>query len=337
MLSQAEVLSVEPEVRPTPLAALSLENAPTELHFVRSHFPTPAGDPRTWTLTLGGATEHAGTFTLAELQERPARTATVVLECAGHRRDEFEPATDGVQWSAGAVSEARWTGVPLSDLLLEAGPTSAACEVLFEAPDHGAHWSSPDPVSFVRSIPLARALEGDVLVAWEMNGEPIPAKHGGPLRLIVPGSYAVASVKWLNRITVLDRPYSGAFQGVDYQIDGVPLHEMPVNSLIVAPEDGALVAAGSLEVSGVAWGGSGGIAAVDVRACGGAWHAARLHQPDGPAAFARWSVELEVPRGEQQLEVRARDHAGAVQPERAAWNELGYTNNGFHAVRVTAG
>jgi len=333
-VTPAPALATDPEVRPTPLGALALDDLPTELHFVRSHFGLPAVDPAAWTLDIDGTVEHPRRYSLGQLRRRPERTQTVVLECAGHRRNEFEPNASGLQWGVGAVSEARWTGIPLSDLLAEASPTHGACEVVFEGADRGAHRSTDHDVPFARSIPLDRALAGDVLLAWEMNGEPIPPKHGAPLRLIVPGSYGVASVKWLHRVTVLDHAFAGPFQTDDYQLNGRPLQELRVNSLIVEPADGSLVHAGTTEVSGVAWGGRGGLARVEIRVAGGPWRKAELAPADEPDGLSRWRAALQLPPGKHRIEVRADDGAGAHQPERAEWNPLGYANNGSHGIRI---
>jgi DMSO/TMAO reductase YedYZ molybdopterin-dependent catalytic subunit len=333
-LSPAAPLATEPEVRPTPLAALTLDEAPTGLHFVRSHFIVPELDPAAWTLEVGGAVARASSHSLASLARRQIHAQAVVLECAGHRRNEFRPAVSGLQWGVGAVSEARWTGVALRDLLLEALPTGHACEVVFEGADRGPHRSSSSEVAFARSIPLERALAADVLIAWEMNGQPIPARHGAPLRVIVPGSYGVASVKWLRRITVLEQPFDGPFQADDYQLNGKPLQDLRVNSLIVEPAGGTALAVGPTVIAGVAWGGQGGIDAVEVRASGGRWHKAALNHPLKPAGLNRWSIVLPLPPGKHRLESRARDHAGAWQPEEPEWNPLGYANNSIHSVHL---
>jgi DMSO/TMAO reductase YedYZ molybdopterin-dependent catalytic subunit len=332
--SPAALLSNDPEIRPTPLEALAIDELPTELHFVRNHFGVPALDPETWTLQLAGAVRNEQSYSLSQLRDRPSRTETVVLECAGHRRSEYQPNTSGLQWGIGALSEARWTGVSLSDLLREASPSGRACEVAFEGADRGPHRSTSDDVTFARSIPLERAFGGDVLVAWEMNGHPLPAKHGGPLRLVVPGSYAVASVKWLRRITVLEQPFAGPFQTNDYQVNGEALDELKVNSLIVNPCDASTLPPGSTEVSGVAWGGRGGISSVEVRCAGGPWQQAVVEVPLQTTALHRWSIRLALPSGEHRLEVRARDRFGTHQPERAVWNELGYANNGIHGILI---
>jgi DMSO/TMAO reductase YedYZ molybdopterin-dependent catalytic subunit len=336
----ADPLSVEPEIRPAPLNALALPDAPTELHFVRSHFGVPPIDPVPWRVELGGSVRRPLSLSLADLRRSRTMTQTVVLECAGHRRKEFDPGTNGLQWGTGAVSEARWTGAPLAEILARAAPSTAACEVVFEGADRGPHAAAPSVVPFARSMPLAWADE--VLLAWEMNGAPIPPKHGGPVRAIVPGCYAVDSVKWLRRIEVLERPFDGPFQAIDYRMLGpadlrspAPVHRMPVSALIVAPASGAVVPAGPLEVSGVAWGGSGGIAGVDVRLRAEDWTPATLARPKGPHAFVRWSAFVEPGHGTQTIEVRAHDGAGNVQPDVPVWNAGGYGNNSVHRVTVT--
>lgn len=329
------VLASDPEVRATPTKALALDVLPTELHFVRSHFGIPAYGSEDWTLEIDGAVERAGRVSLSYLKKFSMRTQTVVLECAGHRRNEFEPGVVGLQWGVGAISEARWTGISLSELLREASPTDSACEVLFEGADHGPHERGGEhEVPFARAMPLERALADDVLLAWEMNGHPIPPKHGAPLRLIVPGCYGVASVKWLHRISVLDHAFAGPFQTDDYQLGGEPLQDMRVNSLILEPADGDVLRAGTADVSGVAWGGRGGLARVEVRLVGGEWREARVTQGNEPAGFHRWRAALRLPPGELRLEVRAQDRTGASQPRRPVWNPRGYANNSVHGIRL---
>jgi len=333
-LAPAAALATEPEIRPTPLAAFAFDDVPTDLHFVRSHFGVPALDSANWTLEVDGAVERGRCYSLAQLRRRAVRTQAVVLECAGHRRNEFRPNVPGVQWGVGAVSEARWTGVVLSDLLREVWPTNRACEVVFEGADRGPHRSACNDVVFARSIPLERALAGDVLLAWEMNGEPIPARHGAPLRVIVPGSYGVASVKWLRRISLVEQPFIGPFQADDYQLNGKPLQNLRVNSLIVHPADGAVLPAGTTAVSGVAWGGRHGITAVEIRVSNGPWQEATLSRPRQSTSLYRWCIALELPAGRHRLEARSRDASGASQPEHVEWNPLGYANNSTHGIHI---
>jgi DMSO/TMAO reductase YedYZ molybdopterin-dependent catalytic subunit len=153
--------------------------------------------------------------------------------------------------------------------------------------------------------------------------------------VIVPGSYGVASVKWLRQISVVDHPFAGPFQTVDYQLGGEPLFELRVASLILTPEPGA-VRAGELEVAGVAWGGREGVAEVEVRVAGGAWNKAALRRPQEPSGFTRWSSLLALPPGHHVLEARARDRSGAVQPAEPQWNESGYANNSIHRIQISA-
>jgi DMSO/TMAO reductase YedYZ molybdopterin-dependent catalytic subunit len=330
------LLSTFPEIRATPLEALSDVEMPGELHFVRNHFAVPNVDTESWSLQVGGAVRKAAVFSLEDLKAMSSTTLAVTLECAGHRRAEFQPPTSGVQWDAGAVSEARWTGVALREVLRRAKPSRNACEVVFAGADRGTHAGTGEHVSFARSIPLQRALDGDVLLAWAMNGQPLPARHGAPLRVIVPGAYAVASVKWLERIEVLEDAFDGPFQAQDYRLDGESIEQLNVGALIGSPAAGAVLDAGALRVSGIAWGGEGGIQRVDVRVSGLPWHVARLATPHPPYGLTHWHVSIpDVPSGDQTIEVRARDEAGRVQPALPRWNALGYANNSTHRVAVT--
>jgi DMSO/TMAO reductase YedYZ molybdopterin-dependent catalytic subunit len=316
---------------------------PTEFHFVRNHFDVPTSDPRTWSLELEGAVEHPRRFSLADLRKLPTRTEVVTLECAGHRRREFEPSTTGVQWGAGAVSEARWTGVALRDLLTDALPRHRACEVVFVGADRGPHRTSSQEVSFARSVPVERALTGDLLLAWGMNGRPLPPEHGAPLRVIVPGSYAAASVKWLQRIEVLEHAFAGPFQANDYRMlglagseNGKSVDELGVSALILVPEPGAVVSGHSVSVSGIAWGGRGGIDTVEFRLPGQPWKRAVIIAPHHPYGLTRWEgLLVDVPSGKTRIEVRARDREGRVQPTHPEWNALGYANNSRHCVSLT--
>jgi DMSO/TMAO reductase YedYZ molybdopterin-dependent catalytic subunit len=197
------------------------------------------------------------------------------------------------------------------------------------------HQATGETAAFARAIPIERALAGDVLIAWGMNGRPIPRKHGAPLRVVVPGCYGVASVKWLRRITVVDRPFVGPFQTLDYQLDGEPLFELRVSSLILTPGPG-VVGAGELQVRGIAWGGREGVAEVEVRLSGGAWKRASLRRPQAPSGFTRWSSVLALSPGRHVLEARARDRSGAAQPTTPQWNESGYANNSIHRIPIKA-
>ncbi len=315
------------ENRPTPLSSLESRLPGAEGHFRRDHFDPPSIDERGFVLeVVGGA--HELRLTMGDLHGLPRRELDVVLECAGHRRDEFDPPTPGLQWGIGAVAEARWAGTALADVLTRAGVGADATEVALHGGDSGICELAPGVQPYARSIPLAKALDRDTLLVWEMDGAPLPAGHGAPLRAVVPGWYATDSVKWLRRIELLEAPFQGPFQALDYRwIDaghpspGVRMDEVPVHSLITSVDD--------REARGVAWGG-GGIAGVEVRIDDGAWQAARLEPGSGPYARTRWTLDLTAPA--RSVAARATDVHGRRQPERPAWNPGGYRNNSVHRI-----
>lgn len=285
-----------PEWRPTPLRALEDPSVPTRLHFVRNHFAVPALDPGSWSVRLTGS-ERSFAVGLALLRSLPSRTLSVVLECAGHRRTEFQPAPAGLPWGAGAVAEADWTGVSLASVLELVGIPPEAREVVLEGADAGPVEGFDGSHSFARSLPLGKALHPDVLLAYEMNGEPIPVARGGPIRAVVPGWYATDSVKWLKRIWFVNAQFDGVFQAHDYRLrapgepgPGRRMTDLPAHALITTPADGEVVVAGGLWVRGTAWGGTDGIAAVLVRIDGGAWTPARLGSAHGPYTRVDWKA-----------------------------------------------
>lgn len=186
-----------PENRPTPLTELLAARTPTGTHYRRNHYPYPAVDPASWRLPVTGAVARPAEYTLDQLRAMPARSWTVLLECAGHRRTEFSPAISGVQWSLGALSQAHWTGVPLYRILDPAGVRDDAVEVVFHGADRGTFAELPGTHTFSRSLPVHKALHPDTIIAYEMNGAPLPREHGAQARMIVPGWYAMDSVKWL--------------------------------------------------------------------------------------------------------------------------------------------
>jgi len=331
----------------TPLAALDADVVPAPLHFVRSHHPTPALDPAAFQLVVGGAVGRPRAWTLAALQERASPvTRHVLLECAGHRRTELEPVPDGLPWGLGAVSHARWTGIPLVHLLDDAGLADDVCEIVFEGADRGPFDGVPGIVGehpFARSLPLADARGDGVLLAWAMNDAPLRPEHGGPLRLVVPGWYGMASVKWLVGIEAATIPFEGVFQALDYHLiapggdaPGTPITRMRVSSLLTSPEAGAVLPAGAVEVRGIAWGGDDGVAAVDVRSDDGPWRAALLEVGESADAPTRFRAAVELPVGEHELQVRATDGAGNRQPERPTPNVRGYVVDAVQRLRVSA-
>lgn len=328
--------------RPTPLAGLQLAEIPTDLHFVRDHFPAPTIHAAAWTAELRGETTLMLNADL--LRAFPKRTLRVVLECAGHRRVEFRPIPPGVPWACGAISEARWTGASLAALLRLAGIPADAREVVLEGADAGPVAGFDGIHRFARSLPLTKALEADVLLAYEMNGEPIRVDRGGPVRAIVPGWYATDSVKWLKRIWITSREFDGVFQAHDYrlQVPGDPgrgrrMTELPVQALITTPENGKEgPAEPGVQVRGIAWGGTGGVAHVLVRVDRGPWARAQLGPSQGEYSRIRWETHCTLAPGPHEITCRAIDEAGCPQPVRPMPNVHGYANNAIHRVHFKA-
>jgi DMSO/TMAO reductase YedYZ molybdopterin-dependent catalytic subunit len=335
----AEVMSHAPAVGASPLSALALEQMPTGAHFRRDHFPLPGLDRSTWRLAVGGSVERPLELALEELQRLPRRELTVVLECAGHRRSELRPEPAGIPWRTGAVSEAVWAGTPLAEVLEFAGLRAGAQFVLLEGADRGP-FRGEGEFAFARALPLEKALHPDTLLAWEMNSEPLPEGHGLPVRAVVPGWYATDSIKWLARVAVLDRPFEGPFEAVDYRIpsadgtNGTRLTNLAVHALFTSVADGDRVPADEPTLRGIAWGGDGGVASVELSIDGGEWAPAALERPAGTYARVRWSFPWHAVPGLHTVAVRATDGAGTTQPESPRWNPSGYANSSVQRLRV---
>lgn len=331
----------EPAWSPTPLAELEASVVSTRGHFVRDHFPVPSVDAASWSLRIDGA-ERSLVLGLADLRGRRTVTLPVVLECAGHRRLEFEPHPPGLPWGCGAVAEATWTGTPLAALLGEAGVPAGAREVVLEGADRGAFPGMEGEHRFARGLPLHAACGEDVLLAWAMNGEPIPGQRGGPVRAIVPGWYATESIKWLTRVWFSSQPFQGPFEALDYRLQapgepgpGRRLMEMPVSSLITTPTAYEQLAAGATTIRGIAWSGRAAVGRVLVGLDGEPWREAQLTGCDGRYARTRWELSTRLAPGEHVLCSRACDAAGDTQPLEPVPNLGGYANNAVHRIRVT--
>jgi DMSO/TMAO reductase YedYZ molybdopterin-dependent catalytic subunit len=321
---------------------------PAGLHYLLIHYDIPVVDPAAWRLTIGGRVRSPLSLSLDDLRARPAQTLAVTLECAGNGRALLSPRPLSQPWLLEAVGTAEWTGVPLRALLEEAGVDEAA-DVLFRGLDRGIEGGEEQ--SFERSLPLAEALRDEVLLAYAMNGEPLPPQHGFPLRLVVPGWYGMTSVKWLDRITVLDEPFAGYQQARGYRLrqtadeDGEPVTWMLPRSLMVPPgiPDFATrerrLEPGPCTVRGRAWSGLGAVDRVEASADGGAtWSDARLGRQESRWAWRAWEWDWEpLEPGVHELSCRASDSAGNAQPLEAGWNLGGYANNAVQRVRVVVG
>lgn len=334
----------EPENRETPLGDAHCWVTPNRLFFVRNHFETPAIDVSEWRLRVGGATKRPLEITWDRLNALPQRSVFATIECAGNGRSFLQPRVEGVQWQAGAVGHAEWSGVPLKYILEQAGLRPEATEIVFEGADGGSEPGHDGPLTFARSLPLEKALHPDTLVATRMNGEPLEPSHGFPARLLVPGWYGVASVKWLCRVEAVTTPFDGFYQTVKYTIRsgtgrGVQTQvvgAMPVKSEIVRPEADSSLGIGTNRIFGMAWSGEDAVAAVEVSVDGGAsWTRAELIGPRAAYSWTLWEYLWEVAApGEHVLLSRAVSEAGQVQPMRHDPLRGGYQINFSRPVPV---
>jgi DMSO/TMAO reductase YedYZ molybdopterin-dependent catalytic subunit len=331
-----EAESLNCETRPADLGG---PVTPTARFFRRSHFPIPALDRSAWRLAVGGLVHRPLRLSLPELTALPAQTMAVTLECAGNGRARFRPPTPGVQWGEGAVGTAEWTGVRLTDVLDRAGVRPGAREIIFSGADQGPVDGAPGQIRFERSLTVRDALESGALLAYAMNGQPLPVRHGYPLRLVVPGWYGAASVKWLTDIRAAAGRFDGYFQTNHYVFESggarEPVRLQKVRSVITRPGDGQQFPVGVLIVRGLAWSGAAPIAGVEVSVADGRWQKARLVGAAPPHGWQQWEFLASGLRpGETRIRSRAADLAGNVQPERPEWNRLGYEANFVHEIRV---
>lgn len=316
---------------------------PISHFYVRNHFPAPALDPEAYELTVTGLVERPLRFGVHDLKRMPSQSLVSTLECAGNGRIQFDPPVEGEQWRFGAASTAEWTGVPLAEILDRAGLTAGAHDVVFRGADAGLVDNLTTPVRFERALSIADAYNSGALVAYAMNGEPLPLQHGRPVRLVVPGWYSVASVKWLTEIEVIGQSFEGYFHTERYQYEwprdnGVvrePVRLQRVRSVIAEPADGVSVPAGELVVRGVAWSGAAAIDRVDVCIGESPWQPARLIGERRRHSWQWWELLARCETaGPTTLRARATDLAGRTQPDRPEWNRLGYGGNAIHTVTV---
>jgi DMSO/TMAO reductase YedYZ molybdopterin-dependent catalytic subunit len=330
-----------------PLEALAHGITPIGLHYLLVHYDIPVVDPGAWRLRLGGRVELELAWSLDDLRSRDdAVTAPVTMECAGNGRARLEPRPISQPWLLEAVGNAAWTGIPLRNLLDEARVADGAVEVLFTGLDRGVEGGVEQ--RYARSLPLEVARDGGALLAFAMNGAPLPPQHGFPLRLVVPGWYGMASVKWLGEITVLDAPYDGYQNARAYRLraseddPGEPVTRIEPRALMVPPgipdflTRRRFVDAGLVQLRGRAWSGHGEIVRVEVSADGGAtWREAEPGVPAGPHSWTPWTAAWEAEPGEHELCCRATDASGRTQPAAARWNAGGYANTDVQRIAVT--
>ena len=328
-------IETEPYNAETPLEVLIRKDiTPNNAFYVRNHFSVPFIDPKTWTLRITGSVQIPLALSLHQIRQMPAKTVVVTLECAGNGRTRMQPVPPSTPWGDGAVATAKWKGVPLKDLLEKARFQDKALEVLFKGADVGME--AGRKLSFERSLPIGEALREHVTVAYEMNGRPLPKTHGFPVRLIVPGWYGMASVKWLTEIHVLTMPFQGYYQNERYvythgqQDQSHPVSRIRTKSLIVEPGEETVLKSGkSYDVRGLAWSGIGLVTRVEFKTHNSEWTDAQLQSENlGLNAWRRWSVAWTPRRaGRYVLFSRAHDESGGQQPNEPVWNLYGYCYN----------
>jgi DMSO/TMAO reductase YedYZ molybdopterin-dependent catalytic subunit len=331
-----------------PLEMLRDDVTPIGLHYLLIHYDIPQVDARSWRLTVDGCVGTELSLGLDALRALPAHEVVATMECAGNGRARLTPRPVSQPWLLEAVGTGRWRGARLRDVLEQAGVATGATEVLFTGLDRGTEGGEEQ--LFQRSLALADARDDDVLLAYELNGVPLPPQHGFPLRLLVPGWYGMTNVKWLTGITLLDEPFAGYQQVRGYHLretdddDGVPLSRIHPRALMVPPGIPDFMTrertarSGTVTIEGRAWSGLAPVEAVEVSTDDGAtWHAAQLEPPElGRWAWRRWSYEWNpIEPGRYVLACRTRDEAGNEQAAEPRWNVGGYANNEPQRVVVT--
>ncbi len=330
-----------------PLEALRYPVTPIGLHYLLTHYDVPAVDPTTWHLEIGGAVAMPWRLSLEDLQARPQSHVTVTMECAGNGRALLDPRPLSQPWLHEAIGTADWGGVPLTTLLDEAGVAADAVEVVFDGLDRGVENGVEQ--TYERSLALDEARRPEVLVAIEMNGQPLLPQHGAPARLVVPGWYGMANVKWLSAIGVVREPFTGYQQAWSYRLrqdpsePGLPLSRMAPHALMLPPgipdffSRDRVVPSGPCRLTGRVWSGSLPIEGVEVSVDDGlTWLEATVAPADlGPWAWRSWAFDWTPSRaGQHVLSCRPRPGGGA-DPERPAWNLGGYANPAPQRIVVT--
>lgn len=338
----------------SPLEYLRTPITPNDQFFVRYHLADiPEVDPKTYKVKIGGdATGTPIELTLDDLKALPAVELVAVNQCSGNRRGLSQPHVAGVEWGYGAMGCARWKGAKLKDILTKAGIKKEAVEVAFNGADGPVVDKTPD---FIKSIPVWKAMEDTTLVAYEMNGQPLPHFNGAPARIVVPGWTGTYWMKHVIEINALSKPEGSFWMKPAYRIPvgkfpirdrfitqedatSTPITEMVVNSLITSHRDGAKVKAGKVSVSGIAWDGGYGIRSVEVSTDGGkTWTRASLGQDLGRFAFRPWSIDIDAKKGKNTVMVSATNAIGQSQTAQLIFNPAGYHNNVMQNLTLMAG
>jgi len=340
----AEEVALAARNRGMPLEALRHELTPPGLHYLLIHFDIPEADESRWKLDIHGLVRRPCSLSISELKALPATTLRVTMECAGNGRGQMSPRYPSVPWLEEGVSTADWTGVPLATLLEKVSVSLDAREIVFHGADRGIDAGVEH--HFARSLSRAQAYGGEALVAYAMNGAPLPPQHGAPLRLVVPRWYGMASVKWLRSIEAIDRAFDGPQQARSYRFrrtpgeKGEPCTLMRVNSLMAPPgipdfyTRRRIVEAGPVPIFGRAWSGAAPVERVEF-GVDGAWSTADVAPGRRAHCWQEWNFLWQAAPGEHELACRASDAAGNTQPLEPPWDLAGFGNNGVQRIHVT--
>jgi DMSO/TMAO reductase YedYZ molybdopterin-dependent catalytic subunit len=340
----AQELALAARNRGMPLEALRYELTPPGLHYLLIHFDIPDADESAWKLSIEGLVGKPCALSLSELKALPSKTVRVTMECAGNGRGQLSPRYPSVPWLEEGVSTADWTGVPLQQILQKAALSSAATEIAFHGADRGVDAGVEH--HFARSLPREQAMRDEVLVAYAMDGAPLPPQHGAPLRLVVPRWYGMASVKWLRAIEARDQPFDGVQQARSYIFrrvrgeKGEPCTLMRVNSLMAPPgipdfyTRRRVVEAGPVEIAGRAWSGAAPVEHVEF-GIDGRWSRVDVAPQRHAHSWVHWRFTWHAAPGEHELACRATDAAGNTQPLEPPWDLSGFGNNGVQRIHVT--
>lgn len=343
--SRLHTLSQVPLVLETPLDVLDANEIANEDFFIRSHFDVPDINIGNWKLRSIGLDGYGVDYTYAQLMEFPKHEVAVTFECAGNSRSSVQPSCEGMLWNHGGVGRSNWSGVSVQTLLAQMGHISESTHVLFLGCDSGNEGHDSPVSNYGMSIPLSKAMDVDTILAYEMNGEVLPQAHGYPMRLIVPGWYGMASVKWVTDIRIVDKPHDGFHQSKYYVYVPPETQEaqfpervsvMKVKSLITSIKRGQRLKAGVQTIHGKAWSGAGTIQKVEISTDNGNnWQITDLAQFESQYDWQDWSYDWTTNApGCFLISVRATDSLGNVQPKYFDWNFRGFANNGIHVVPV---
>lgn len=344
-MSRLDNLSEFPIVSQTPLDVLGEDELGTQDFFVRNHFEIPKIDIAIWRLTVGSTEDDFNLYSYDDLLKFPTQSVDVAMECAGNSRSSVFPPCEGMLWGHGGVGCVTWTGIPVKDILRNIKTIPEGSEVLFLGEDEGRPHGTGSVERYGMSIPMDKALDGETILAYKMNGNTLPNEHGYPVRLIVPGWYGMTSIKWVSEIRIVPSPHLGFYQDKYYVFvkDGPETQEpnarvdlIKVKSLITSLKRGQQIQSGKHIIKGKAWSGYGKITQVEFSFDNGkTWFNGEVDDSDSNYGWQVWRYTWNADvKGRYLVAVKATDITGVSQPEQFDWNFRGFANNSIHTLPV---